>query len=124
MSTQHTPGPWMVTGGARMKFIEARIGGGMLQEVATCLICQEGDIEANARLIAAAPDLLAECEREYTELADIYNNWPGRNTAKGQMKMCRLRDLIAAATGRSHGIHRAHADRRHDVTGGFLQSAA
>ncbi len=57
-------------------------------------------MEANARLIAAAPALIAEIEREYEELADIRNEWPGRCTWEGQAKLCRLRDLIAAATGR------------------------
>lgn len=45
-------------------YIEARIGGGMLQEVAACGPTAEGSEqqEANARLIAAAPELLAALE--------------------------------------------------------------
>lgn len=41
-----------------------------------------------------------EIESEYEELSDITNEWPGRNTAQGQAKLCRLRDLISKATGR------------------------
>lgn len=52
-------------------------------------------------LIDAAPALLAEIEREYIELADVHNNWPGRDTLAGQEKLSRMRDLIAKATGRS-----------------------
>jgi hypothetical protein len=63
--------------------------------------CYGPDQAANARLLASAPNLLAECEREYASLADIQNEWPGRASMKGQQKLCRLRDLIAAATGRT-----------------------
>lgn len=50
-------------------------------------------------VIAAAPELLAAVESEYIYLADIHNEWPGRHTAEGQQKLCRLRDLICKATG-------------------------
>lgn len=58
----HTAGPWFVTG-SMTKYVEARIGGGMLQEVASCGPTEAdggyGDTQiANANLIAAAPDLL------------------------------------------------------------------
>lgn len=64
--SKHTPGPWFVTG--RMtKYVEARIGEGLIQEIAgvgpTAADCGYGETqEANARLIAAAPDLLAMLE--------------------------------------------------------------
>ncbi|PWU30686.1 hypothetical protein DK254_00070 [Pseudomonas sp. RW407] len=56
----HTPGPWFVNGHERYtKYVEARIGGGLLQEVAACGPTERQEQqEANARLIAAAPDLL------------------------------------------------------------------
>lgn len=70
----HTVGPWFTArNGFSTVYIEARIGGGMLQEVAACGPTAEGpdQQEANARLIAAAPDLLdqlsallAMCERQ------------------------------------------------------------
>jgi len=49
----HTPTPWRVTGGLRMKYIESYIGNGQVQEVASCMICEYGDLEANARRIVA-----------------------------------------------------------------------
>lgn len=58
-------------------------------------------VKPTKRLIDAAPALLAELEREYIELADVHNNWPGRDTHQGQEKLCRLRDLIVKASGRS-----------------------
>ena len=57
-----TPGPWYVTG-KLTRYVEARIDGGLIQEVAACGPTKaDGGYgpqqEANARLIAAAPDLL------------------------------------------------------------------
>ena len=73
MSHSFTPGPWYVTG-KLTRYVEARIGGGLIQEVASC-----GPTEAdggygpqqaaNARLIAAAPDLL-EALRGVLRIAD------------------------------------------------------
>lgn len=52
MTTTHTPGPWSATG----YHVEARAGA-----IATVCDAGDGDTEgdANARLMAAAPDLLA-----------------------------------------------------------------
>lgn len=72
-----TPGPWYVTG-HMTKYIEARIGGGIFQEVAavgpTDAVGGYGSQQrANARLIAAAPELLESLD----ELANGYagNGW-------------------------------------------------
>ena len=59
---QATPGPWYVTG-KLTRYVEARIDGGLIQEVAACGPTKaDGGYgpqqEANARLIAAAPELL------------------------------------------------------------------
>lgn len=59
MKAGPTPGPWFAKReGFSTVYVEARIGGGMLQEVAACGPTQGGpdEQEANARLIAAAPD--------------------------------------------------------------------
>lgn len=63
--------------------------------------CGEYDsVEEATKAVADAGLMLAEIESEYEELSDITNEWPGRNTAQGQAKLCRLRDLISKATGR------------------------
>lgn len=59
--SKHTPGPWVVVG-SRTKYVEARLVGSLMQEVAACgpTIADEGygqQQEANARLIAAAPTM-------------------------------------------------------------------
>lgn len=66
MTDKFTPGPWFVTG-SQTKYIEARIGGGMLQEIAavgpTAADNGYGEQQAaNAALIAAAPELLQALE--------------------------------------------------------------
>ena len=61
MTTVHTPGPWHTKrDGFSAVYVEARIGGGWVQEVAACGPTEKGSEqqEANARLIAAAPELL------------------------------------------------------------------
>ena len=61
-----TEGEWFYKrDGWSTVYVECRIGGGMLQEVAACGPTANGsdEQEANARLIAAAPDLLDALER-------------------------------------------------------------
>lgn len=67
MSTQTkwTQGPWFTKReGWATVYVEARIGGGLLQEVAACGPTQQGpeQQEANATLIAAAPELYEALE--------------------------------------------------------------
>ena len=61
MSAAHTPGPWFAKReGFSTVYIEGRIRPGVLQEIAACGPTEAGPEtqEANARLIAAAPELL------------------------------------------------------------------
>tara|TARA_R110000868_G_C10896172_1_gene763968 strand:+ start:260 stop:559 length:300 start_codon:yes stop_codon:yes gene_type:complete len=80
MTTQHTPAPWSVeidhaTGNA--EYVRAYQDGEML-DVASVLCDQTDRANANARLIAAAPDLLAVlCEMlgaAETDLLDDKSN--------------------------------------------------
>lgn len=60
-NTQHTPGPW-VNGGPQCATIATKAEGGNLGERVAIVFDDEislGDAKANARLIAAAPELLA-----------------------------------------------------------------
>ena len=63
--TQHTPGPWQVN--KKLKFsVEAVADGQGINLIAECCdpdgIRSVGEDSANARLIAAAPDLLSALE--------------------------------------------------------------
>lgn len=60
MSSKHTPGPWFTKReGFSTVYVEARLRGSTIQEVAACGPTEAGSEqqEANARLIAAAPEL-------------------------------------------------------------------
>jgi len=57
------------------KYVEARIGGGMIQEVACCGPTQTHEqSDANARLIAAAPELL-EAIRQLELVESVDGTW-------------------------------------------------
>ncbi len=81
---KHTPGPWFINGHERYtKYVEARIGGGWVQEVAACGPTENPEQqEANARLCAAAPELLEAlrimvnaCYPVSTEISDKGHEW-------------------------------------------------
>lgn len=87
--TKHTPGPWFITKGMTSCYIEARLECGLIQEVAWCGSVLDGDAQANAHLIAAAPDMLTALE---TVLA-------GGHLRTGLQAI--VANAIAKATGRN-----------------------
>lgn len=66
MSEKHTRGPWVLFSDERSKLLEVlpAMRPGTIAKIIWVHAGDEGDEEAyaNARLIAAAPDLLAACE--------------------------------------------------------------
>jgi len=92
MSAQHTPGPWFING----PFIGPRLSpdSGILLKVAR-VAGDEGDGEciANARLIAAAPELL-ELACQY--LSDLHHP-PQGDSLKRRIE--RAEKIIAKARG-------------------------
>ena len=105
----HTTGPWFTQREGRSTvYIEARIRPGVLQEVAACGPTEAGQDqqEANARLIAAAPDLLEALELLFGsnamhsvcrhEGADVFGRVKGTWSAEAEEK---ARAAIAKAGG-------------------------
>jgi len=90
MSTRHTPGPWATEiADYGSKRIGTVFGGS--QDIARIVVVGDGltrETDANARLIAAAPDLLRACQQAIVAL-------------KGREHDGFLRDAIAKATGAS-----------------------
>lgn len=71
---KHTPGPWTFGYyGCSGYCIQ---GGG--QHIATSILYKKDGGEANARLIAAAPELLEALQRT-TEMCESYADWIKRN---------------------------------------------
>lgn len=65
MKTQHTPGPWIIESGVGFYSIICRDGGKYDGATIAHEVCNG---EANAQLIAAAPDLLEACKYAVREL--------------------------------------------------------
>ncbi len=87
--TKHTPGPWREKG----FIIESGAhDGDMFIPVAD--LVENGEVQANARLIAAAPDLLAELQNIAN--ADT-SDWDDPNDFKAWAQS-RARHTIAKAT--------------------------
>lgn len=73
MTSQHTPGPWYVTPDACAVYEKDGLG---YRADTICHIVGHPFTRANARLIAAAPDMLAALERAADELDSIMD-WHG-----------------------------------------------
>lgn len=68
-NTKHTPGPWRLMNSSKAGFLNVYTTHQTGELEATDFICEigpgarnEGEINANARLIAAAPELLEACK--------------------------------------------------------------
>lgn len=100
MSTQHTPGPWladlevypvMVRSQSETWPLVDEIGNE--EGRAGAFVCNTGDNKTNARLIAAAPDLLKAAQ-------DVLSHKRGEDDWLILAIHCRaLEDAIAKATG-------------------------
>lgn len=113
MTSKHTPGNWFITRSSLgvHKYVEARIGGGMVQEIACCGPTEQPEqSEANARLIAAAPDLLealrfllphvAHAHADNCGDSDSYNNAEVQTCGCGlDSAVESAHEAIAKATG-------------------------
>jgi hypothetical protein len=108
MSAQHTPGPWKVVGVAREGVRHSRVAAKTL--IARVYSEAFGDVaqeEANARLIAAAPDLLAVA-RMAAEQFELYAEQHRKKQtqdgdakeAVNRAKAAQCRAAIAKAEGR------------------------
>lgn len=63
MSAQHTPGPWHVSKASPTRVIESGPRGNSIAKMGLNLgVCSQGEAESNARLIAAAPQMLEALE--------------------------------------------------------------
>ena len=93
LQSSFTPGPWFCPTPLHGTFyVEARIDGGMLQEVASCGPTAEPSQQAaNARLLAAAPELL----EALTDCVE-HMHW---TQPQGEAALKKAKAAIAKATG-------------------------
>lgn len=90
--TAHTPGPWM-TGGYT---VTANNGNLLVAKLYREQKLQDAESDANARLIAAAPDMMEALKRIQAAFAA-----PTEWTSKIATEMAGVRAAIAKAEGRS-----------------------
>ena len=91
----HTPGPWDLDIEGSKWFIDGA------DELTVAYLDREGfrekgEIEANARLIAAAPELLAACKSALRALEDNLDPGPMDSDAKTALRL-----VIAKTEGRT-----------------------
>jgi len=103
---QHTPGPWRVTHGLEGDLYVASKHGGYVPirtPFRTGAFTRGGtdrsahtdaELDANARLIASAPDLLAACQAALGELTD-----PNRGPSGPEPTIATVRAALAKARG-------------------------
>ncbi len=95
MTTNHTPGPWL------LKPIETAFGRNvkiMTEGGHTVSVCWEtgsGDVDANANMIAAAPTMLAALE----DALPIINAYRRQSGGDGDIAAMNARYAIAKARG-------------------------
>ena len=90
---QHTPGPWDVEPKGSRHFVDGA-DGLTVAYLDRAGVRERAEIEANARLIASAPELLAACMSALRALEDNLQPGPMDADAKDG-----LRAAIARATG-------------------------
>jgi hypothetical protein len=93
MNTQHTPGPWAVKHHEDTDTYSIIVAGRQWNSWTVAALGHSKEDEANARLIAAAPDLLAVCQ----ELEESVEYWSEYDVPLGIVD--RIRAAIAKATG-------------------------
>lgn len=89
MTTKHTPGPWTIeipSNGCDRYIIHGK----SFEEICATCLDTEHEMQANARLIAAAPELLEACKMALSCMAPEDNDATART----------LRSAIAKAEGK------------------------
>lgn len=105
--SNHTPGPWTVKASRYVQRQAIVAGASCGHDLIAEVMGSNGENEANARLIAAAPDLLAALKGVEWVIgagprfcADC-----GRDRAAGHAEECRLNAALAKAAGMGRTFH-------------------
>ena len=101
MSAQHTPAPWSVEvdhSSNSPEFIRTYVDGEMY-DLASVLCDETGNATANARLIAAAPDLLAAAQCALADFEGILPEFDPEREHPAWETLAELRAAITKATG-------------------------
>ncbi len=110
MSIAHSPGPWVAEPNRRLRSqvmsesIGVRGPGGLYLAAAFDFnrTDRDAEVEANARLIAAAPDMLAVMESIYVDLVDYSKQLSG-SYSTGSIALSSCADQVAAVIAKAKG---------------------
>lgn len=103
MSTKHTPGPWtqVKMSGEAIRLIWGPEGRCVVDLTKQNVMHSEAEQNANARLIAAAPELLEACA-EALEFADNYSDVvDGDDGQPKPNRAMRLAEMLRAAINKA-----------------------
>lgn len=103
--TKHTPGPWRTGEGEFQDQVFAEI---LIpptrDDWGKALICETGGNEANARLIAAAPEMLEALRELFKHCVMIHKHWgEGCNSKEASEAEAKCRAILAKIEGRDGG---------------------
>lgn len=101
MASEHTPGPWALfhhkDSGAR--YIDS---GSVQMQISRTSDAGAGDMDANARLIAAAPDLLGTLQDLHNRLSEAVQLGLTAQEAYDSFYQEMVGEALSKATGASH----------------------
>jgi hypothetical protein len=99
--SKHTPGPWQFGTSSEGSFYKKNIAGADGYHVALTSSRDDSEVDANARLISAAPELLEALRELHTIVNRAIHDgdWVVDGACDPDACMMRAEDLIAKATG-------------------------
>lgn len=102
MKTQHTPGPWSIEGRNKVNVKISDKSGFTCVHAQIWFPKQIKQAQANARLVAAAPELLKACKEAVHFIWEIQEQTtPEERQHKVNLAFFMLRDAIAKAEGKN-----------------------
>lgn len=94
--TEHTPGPWAVSS-HHGRLTVATHDGSMI--IADCRVASDDEFQANARLIAAAPEMLAALRYAVDVIEEAAGGRESQLSSDEQAALAQARAAIAKANG-------------------------
>lgn len=102
MKAQHTPGPWQIQRGVPIGF-GLVASAGLRQKIVSAEGVSDSEADANARLIAAAPDLLAALQAIEDDLSGVISVAAIDGQIERLPSLKAARDLARAAIAKAKG---------------------
>lgn len=106
--SKHTPGPWIYIGNGDIVARSENYCGGE-KDIASVFLTANDEDEANARLIAAAPELLEALQNLSIVMQELHDHWDNDRDMKVGKGLLALSSLLPGYDKRIDVIHAAIA---------------